>query len=97
MADEHDPKRHAVFRFEHAGVTSERFLSRNECFEAAKAKVLAYPKEPAVIFMSTEILTVEAVTTQAVYPWYPPAPAEPPVPGGEPVGFAVDENGLEIV
>lgn len=78
MADEHDPKRHTVFRFEHAGIMSEPFLSRDECVAAAKVKVLAYPKEPAVIFTSTEVLTVDIVTVRPVYPWYPPVAATEP-------------------
>ena len=98
MADEHDPKRHTIYRFEHAGIMSERFLSHDECVAEAKAKVLAYPKEPAIIFMSTEILTVEAVTTRAVFPWRPPAP--PVSPSDTDFELApppLGKNGLEII
>lgn len=100
MAGEHDPKRHTVYRFEHAGITSERFNSHDECVAAAKVKLLAYPNEPAIIFMSTEVLTVESVTVRAVYPWYPPIDIDPDPPqtavdASAPPVF--DDHGLEII
>lgn len=101
MADEHDPKRHAIYRFEHAGIMSEPFATIEECAAAAKVKLLAYPKEPAIIFMSTQILTVENVTVRTLYPWYPPIDAAPPstVPNaaGELAAPVIDDNGLEII
>lgn len=100
MAGEHDPKRHTIYRFEHAGIMSERFLSHDECVAEAKAQVLAYPKEPAIIFMSTEILTVEAVTTRAVFPWYPPIGTAPPVSPSDSAfepAPRLGTDGLEII
>jgi hypothetical protein len=101
MADEYDPKRHSIYRFEHAGITSERFLTRDECVAAAKVKVLAYPNEPAIIFMSTEVLTVENVTVRSVFPWYrlnDVVPlVSPPDTASELAPPLLDDTGLEII
>lgn len=101
MHDEHDPKRHTVYRFDHAGIMSAAFTSYTECTEAAKAKLLAYPAEPAIIYTSTEVMTVEDVTRRVVYPWYSPVDAvpmvSPPSAADEPSDPVVDERGLEII
>lgn len=101
MANEYDPMRNSVFRFEHAGIMSEVFPTIEECMTEAKKKVLLYPRAPATIFMSTQILTVEDVTTRYVFPWCPQVEAvplvSPPNAVDELTAPLVDNNSPEII